>query len=56
LLDRYQVEYVYIGPLERRTFPQGPSLDKFGHYWQLVYESEDRQVQIYQRTGPRAGR
>jgi uncharacterized membrane protein len=55
LLDRYDVQYVYIGPIERDRYKQavGPALDKFKAHWALVYQSADGLVTIYERTGPR---
>ncbi|MBF0550586.1 MAG: glycosyltransferase family 39 protein [Deltaproteobacteria bacterium] len=40
LLKRYQIDYIYVGQLERQYYP-GPGLNKFdtylGRYWDLVY-------------------
>jgi YYY domain-containing protein len=49
LLDRYDVQYIYVGPVERVHYP-AEGIAKFtaqkGQLWDLVYENE--QVQIYQ--------
>jgi hypothetical protein len=48
LLDRYAIDYVYVGPLERATY--GPvATRKFDIYMNTVYASED--VTIYARRG-----
>jgi uncharacterized membrane protein len=48
ILNRYGVEYIYIGPLERIYYP-GEGLNKFeqlnGQLWEKVYETAE--VQIY---------
>jgi uncharacterized membrane protein len=49
LLVQYNVEYVYIGPLERQIIQPGPALDKFKRNMTLVFESADSQVQIFRR-------
>jgi len=48
LLNFYDVQYIYVGPLERLYYA-GDGLDKFDQpsdLWNLVYENE--QVKIYQ--------
>jgi YYY domain-containing protein len=46
LMAKYRVEYVYIGPLERSTYPK-EGLDKFSRFMDTVYDSNN--VQIYQK-------
>ncbi|MBN1594655.1 glycosyltransferase family 39 protein [candidate division FCPU426 bacterium] len=46
LLERYQVEYVFVGENERKAYP-GPGLQKFSQFMDLVYDQD--QVRIYQR-------
>ncbi|MDQ2904125.1 MAG: DUF2298 domain-containing protein [Chloroflexota bacterium] len=48
LLARYQVEYVYVGPLEQAKYPTA-DLHRFGAFLQVVYTAGD--VTIYQVTG-----
>ena len=51
LLKRYRVGYVYVGPLERKTYPAG-GLQKFRtkpDLFQLVYENPE--AQIYRVVG-----
>jgi YYY domain-containing protein len=46
LLDRYNISYVYVGPLERERYsPQG--LKKFDYFMDVVFEQAD--VIIYKR-------
>jgi YYY domain-containing protein len=46
LLDKYNVSYVYVGPLERKRYsPQG--LNKFDRFMKNVFQQDD--VAIYQR-------
>ena len=48
LLDQYDVQYIYVGPLER-IYYAGDGLNKFDQpsdLWNLVYENE--QVKIFQ--------
>jgi YYY domain-containing protein len=47
LLDKYDVKYVYVGPLERLYYdPVGlAKFDEASNLWKLVYENE--QVRIY---------
>jgi YYY domain-containing protein len=46
LLAKYNVTYVYVGPLERKRYsPQG--LNKFERFMKVVFEQDD--VVIYQR-------
>jgi YYY domain-containing protein len=46
LLDKYNITYVYVGPLERERFsPQG--LKKFEYLMDVVFQHDD--VTIYQR-------
>ena len=48
VLDKYQVEFVYVGPLERKKY--GPSaLEKFGQFMDVAFQSGE--VTIYQRRG-----
>ena len=44
LLDKYDVDYVYIGPRERNKYG-GPGLDKFAEHMNTLYEWND--VAIY---------
>ncbi|MCD4814680.1 DUF2298 domain-containing protein [bacterium] len=46
VMDRYQVEYVFVGENERKAF-SGPGLKKFGRFMDIAYE--DPAVTIYQR-------
>ena len=48
LLDKYDVTYVYVGPLERSTYEQR-GLRKFGQFMDVVYENEG--VTIYRMSG-----
>ena len=45
ILERYSVGYVYIGPLERRRYPEG-ALAKFAEMFPAVYDESG--VTIYQ--------
>ena len=46
LLDKYNITYVYVGPLERERYsPQG--LNKFDRLMDVVFQQDD--VIIYQR-------
>jgi uncharacterized membrane protein len=48
ILDRYQIDYVYIGDLEKQTYL--PVFEaKFDAYMQLIYSNES--VKIYARGG-----
>jgi uncharacterized membrane protein len=48
ILDQYDIDYVYIGPLENSTY--GPvQTRKFDLHWQKVYASDE--VVIYARPG-----
>ncbi|HDN79857.1 MAG TPA: hypothetical protein ENG33_05270, partial [Chloroflexi bacterium] len=48
LLDKYGVEYVYIGPLEKRTYHLSTAtIQKFAKFMKLVYDAPD--VKIFQR-------
>jgi uncharacterized membrane protein len=52
LLRRYEVRYVYVGPLERLYYG-GPGLDKFESaraYFEPVFENPG--VRIYRVVGP----
>lgn len=49
ILDRYDVSYVYIGPLERQRYPES-GLAKFGTMFPAVYEAQG--VTIYRVTTP----
>ena len=54
LLRRYRVAYVYVGPLERKTYPAA-GLRKFAMHPELfepVYENPE--VKIYRVSGVRA--
>jgi len=52
LLDRYEVTFVYVGPLERSTYdPRG--LEKFGRFMDVVYEQDG--VTIYRVRGGEGG-
>ena len=44
LLDKYDVEYVYVGPRERAAH-DGPGLEKFGKFMDVAFERGD--VAIY---------
>jgi len=48
VLDKYQVELVYVGPLERQTY-EAPALDKFRQFMDVAYENAE--VTVYQRRG-----
>jgi uncharacterized membrane protein len=48
VLDRYGVEFVYVGPAERQKY-QPAALEKFRQFMDVAYENE--QVAIYQRRG-----
>jgi len=48
LLDKYNVQYVYVGDLERQKYNLQPAMvDKFGRIMTLVYDQGG--VRIYQR-------
>jgi uncharacterized membrane protein len=48
ILDRYAIDYVYIGELERQTYP--PVFDaKFEAFMDLIYSNDS--VRIYVREG-----
>jgi YYY domain-containing protein len=50
LLDKYNITYVYVGPLEREKFQLSqPMIDKFSLFMDLVYDQDG--VRIYQRRG-----
>jgi uncharacterized membrane protein len=44
LLERYNVQYLFIGPVEQRLYA-GPGLDKFDAFLELVFQQGD--VRIY---------
>jgi len=46
LLDRYHVQYVYVGAIERQAYP-GLGLDKFRAFMDVVYDQDG--VTIYRR-------
>ena len=48
VLEKYQVEFVYVGPLERQKY-DAPALEKFRQFMDVAFESGD--VTIYQRGG-----
>jgi len=48
VLEKYQVEFVYVGPLERQKY-DAPALEKFRQFMGVAFESGD--VTIYQRGG-----
>jgi YYY domain-containing protein len=48
ILDHYHVTYVYVGPVERRQYPES-GIEKFGRAFPAVYESQD--VTIYRVDG-----
>jgi uncharacterized membrane protein len=48
ILDRYGIDYVYIGPLENSKYAPVQTR-KFDIHWRTVYTSED--VVIYARPG-----
>jgi YYY domain-containing protein len=48
LLDRYDVEYVYVGPLERSRYP-APGLQKFAGLLEVVYDFDGVTVYRYPR-------
>jgi uncharacterized membrane protein len=48
IMERYQVEYVFVGENERKAFP-GPGLKKFGSFMDIAYV--DPSVTIYHRRG-----
>jgi uncharacterized membrane protein len=48
LLDEYDIEYVYVGPLEKSTYRVSqPVLDKFESLMEVVYQGGE--VTIYRR-------
>jgi YYY domain-containing protein len=48
LLDRYDVQYVYVGPVEKRKYELPPHVaERFGHFLDKVYEGGG--VSIYRR-------
>jgi len=48
LLDEYDIEYVYVGPLEKSTYSVSrPVLDKFESLMDVVYQGGE--VTIYGR-------
>ena len=48
LLDKYDVEYVYVGPVEKRNYELPPHLaERFGRFLDKVYEGGG--VSIYRR-------
>ena len=47
LLEEYNITYVYVGPLERRTFDPR-ALAKFAHFMDVAYQAGE--VTIYKRT------
>ena len=48
VLERYDVEFVYVGPLERGKY-EAASLEKFRQFMDVAYENAE--VTIYQRRG-----
>jgi uncharacterized membrane protein len=48
LLDRYDIDYVYVGSMERSTY-ENLDEQKFEIYMELVYSNDD--VRIYARKG-----
>ena len=48
VLDRYGVELVYVGPLEKQKYAPA-ALEKFRQFMDVAYENE--QVTVYQRRG-----
>jgi YYY domain-containing protein len=53
LLDQYDVEYVYVGPLERQTYGEA-GLSKFPTFMDVAYENAD--VSIYRVSEPAEAR
>ncbi len=51
VLEKYQVEFVYVGPLERQSY-ESPGLEKFRQFRDVAYENAD--VTIYRRKGSAA--
>ena len=48
LLDKYDVDYVYVGPVEKRKYNMQPrAAERFDRFLTLVYD--EGAVQIYQR-------
>jgi len=47
-LQKYGVEFVYVGPLERQKY-QAPALEKFRQFMDVAYENAE--VTVYQRRG-----
>ena len=48
LLDKYDVEYVYLGAVEKRTYGVSPQTeDRFGRFLETVYQADG--VSIYRR-------
>jgi len=52
MVEKYQIEYVYVGPTERLYFPQS-GIAKFaspeGTFLEVVYENDD--VTLYRVVG-----
>jgi YYY domain-containing protein len=53
LLDQYDVEYVYVGPLEREAYGEA-GLNKFPTFMDVAYENAD--VSIYRMSEPAEAR
>ena len=51
-LEKYDVEFVYVGPLERQKY-EPAALGKFGQFMDLAFQSGE--VTIYQRKSGAAG-
>ena len=48
LIDKYDVEYVYVGNLERQQYSQS-SLDKFAEFMEVAFANDS--VTIYRTPG-----
>jgi uncharacterized membrane protein len=50
IIARYGIDYVYVGTLERQTYPEA-ALDKFATMLDAAYHPENGEVTIYRVTG-----
>ncbi|MFP4466613.1 MAG: DUF2298 domain-containing protein [Candidatus Goldiibacteriota bacterium] len=47
LIEKYNIEYVYVGPLEREKYNNSPGLNKFSDFMSIVYTTQNGSV-LYQ--------